>query len=116
MRAVGGRKKGTGRPGFESSISIDFKGAETISDADFLLMKKWRQSLKREFSIFRGCPLVSLFPVQLQMKRDRHPDDYPEGIFQASAGFDSLGPRGPTATTSFTTGQTESALSTLYKK
>lgn len=64
MRAAGGRKKGTIGPEFESAVSIDFNGAEAASDAGFLLMKKWRRALKREFSIFRGCALVSLFPVQ----------------------------------------------------
>jgi len=40
MRAVGDNQRGTIRPDFDSSISIDFQGAEITTDTGFLLMKE----------------------------------------------------------------------------
>ncbi len=39
MRAVGDKQRGTIRPGFDRSISIDFQGAKIPSDTGFLLMR-----------------------------------------------------------------------------
>jgi hypothetical protein len=40
MRAVGDKKKGTIRPDFDRSISIDFQGAKITSDTGFLVMRE----------------------------------------------------------------------------
>ncbi len=40
MRAVGDKEKGTIRPDFDRSISIDFQGAKITTDTGFLLMRE----------------------------------------------------------------------------
>ncbi|MFZ0942778.1 MAG: hypothetical protein WB930_16165 [Syntrophobacteraceae bacterium] len=40
MRAVGDKKRGTIRPDFDRSISIDFQGAKITTDAGFLLIRE----------------------------------------------------------------------------
>jgi hypothetical protein len=40
MRAVGDKKKGTIKPEFDRSISIDFRGARITSDTGFLLLRE----------------------------------------------------------------------------
>ena len=40
MRAVGDKQRGTIRPDFDRSISIDFQGARITSDTGFLLMRE----------------------------------------------------------------------------
>ena len=47
MHAVGDKKKGTIRPDFDKSISIDFQGAKITSDTGFLLMREIDQTLWR---------------------------------------------------------------------
>ncbi len=39
-RAVGDKKRGTIRPDFDRSISIDFQGAKITSDTGFLVMRE----------------------------------------------------------------------------
>ncbi len=43
MRAVGDKRRGTIRPEFDRSISIDFQGAKITSDTGFLLMREMAQ-------------------------------------------------------------------------
>jgi hypothetical protein len=40
MRAVGDKKRGTIRPDFDRSISIDFQRAKITTDAGFLLIRE----------------------------------------------------------------------------
>ncbi|MGD0399064.1 MAG: hypothetical protein ABSC04_09135 [Syntrophobacteraceae bacterium] len=40
MRAVGDKKRGTIRPDFDRSISIDFQGAKITTYAGFLLIRE----------------------------------------------------------------------------
>ena len=40
MLAVGDRQRGTIRPDFDRSISIDFQGAKITSDTGFLLIRE----------------------------------------------------------------------------
>ena len=40
MRAVGDKHRGTVRPEFDRSISIDFQGAKIVSDTGFLLIRE----------------------------------------------------------------------------
>ena len=39
MRAVGAEQRGTIKPDFERSISIDFQGVKITTDTGFLLMR-----------------------------------------------------------------------------
>jgi len=52
MRAVGDKKKGTIRPDFDRSISIDFQGAKITSDTGFLLNRE----IDQRFNILSGPP------------------------------------------------------------
>jgi hypothetical protein len=40
MRAIGEKQRGTIRPDFDRSVSIDFQGAKITSDTGFLLMRE----------------------------------------------------------------------------
>jgi hypothetical protein len=40
MRAVGDKQRGTIRPDFDRSISIDFQGPKITTDTGFLLMRE----------------------------------------------------------------------------
>jgi hypothetical protein len=50
MSAVGDKQKGTIRPDFDRSISIDFKGAKITSDTGFLLIRE----IDQRFNILIG--------------------------------------------------------------
>ncbi len=51
MRAVGDKHRGTIRPEFDRSISIDFQGAKITSDTGFLVMRE----VDQRFNILRGA-------------------------------------------------------------
>ena len=51
MRAVGDKQRGTIRPDFDRSISIDFQGAKITSDTGFLVMREMDQ----RFNILDGA-------------------------------------------------------------
>jgi hypothetical protein len=54
MRAVGDKQRGTIRPDFDRSISIDFQGAKITTDTGFLLMRE----IDQRFNILNGSFLA----------------------------------------------------------
>ena len=54
MCAVGDKHRGTIRPEFDRSISIDFRGAKITSDTGFLLMREMDQRFNLGDAGYRG--------------------------------------------------------------
>jgi hypothetical protein len=84
MRAVGDKKKGTIRPDFDRSISIDFQGAKITSDAGFLVMRE----IDQRFSI------LSEAASQIEDPRSARHTDHSllellrQRVYQVAAGYE----------------------------
>jgi hypothetical protein len=84
VSAVGDKQKGTIRPGFDRSISIDFQGAKLISDTGFLIMRE----IDQRFNTLRGPASQIDDPrshrhtdhAMLQLLRQR--------VYQVAAGYE----------------------------
>ena len=72
MRAVGDKHRGTIRPEFDRSISIDFQGAKITSDTGFLLMREIDQRNPPQNELGRSSSQVeALFRNWQKIRRQK---------------------------------------------
>ena len=84
MRAVGDKHRGTIRPDFDRSISIDFQGAKITSDTGFLRMRE----IDQRFNI------LSAVASQIDDPRSSRHTDHSllqllrQRVYQVAAGYE----------------------------